>query len=298
MNSFAPSIFSFRLIRSFAVLIVCCLSGCSGSSNQVQQPVDQSEGQNSNNTTEPPNEVVAVKGLILIEENNGKRVFNAFFTPNSESDNPDQAFWSDDDRACYDSQLSIIAHESNDESLSSIPTLFAGSSIEFHDRGGKYLTLESQSLGDTVVYSSDIRWTDTELPQGTVVSLSENEWFAHSADIELFPLQQMELLEPDNALLAPDSRAVLWVSGENSSDRIRLVVSAPYAHEVNQGAELTTGGGIYCDLPDNGSFELPISALDRLGTTDSLHVSASRRRVSELSDSGSVLSVLQISNSQ
>lgn len=285
-------------MRAVGVLFACALSGCSGSLSPTQGAVDQGSGSSTPDSLEPPQGTVAINGRILIQENKGKRVFDAYFTDTLSSPGFGAQLWREENQACYTATGSAMTGAEGGTTTSIDTTYLAGSSIDIHAREGKYLSLEPQTLGNTVVYTSDIRWTDMSLPQDALLSVANSQWFPEGVGLALYPLLPIERIVPENGILLGQESAVLWESGDSLTDRIQVVFTVPYEYSASDDRSMIRLNRVYCDVRDNGSFDLPNDVRNAVGNPDTLHVSLSRRRTSELMHEGSALSVLQISNDQ
>ena len=278
------------------MILAGCLAACSNGSVPNSGATEEAQGSNGSPGNSTESNLDAVAGTVLIQERHGKRVFDAFFTHVTQQETESAMVWSADGQVCRASTLAIGDSSVALKPVNNMPTFLAVSSVNLHDRGGQFLSLTPQILGTTVVYSSDIRWMDSELPVGTYLSVRDSRWFPESATIELLPLQQIDRLEPETGLLSRSQSRLRWVSSGTEVDRIQLVFTPQYESVETMNAVTSDYQRVYCIVTDTGTFDLPDNVRDALGNPDNVHVLMSRRRTSSVEHDGSELTVHQISS--
>ena len=255
------------------------MSGCSDSSAPSTSSLVPTENgvsieEPSKNSSDASSDILPLRGTLIISENSGKRIIDAWFSRSISLAVQRNQLWSDSKNVCFESDTIEVAPQVNFSSSQKLER--AVESINITSRAGNYVTLSPQQLGDTVVYASDALWQDDGLPEDALLSLFAAQGYTSVQGIGLSPLSPLERLSPASGQLMPSDNAVRWRMVPDSDALILLQITALGEKEsVDEPPALQS---VQCELDDDGSFDLPDSIRDALGNPTFVSVATTRYR--------------------
>lgn len=266
------------------LLTLLCLfvvTGCGGGHDALDGPLD----------AEQP-----VNGFIVIEERQGKRVFDAWFSHTPPADSASTMLWQNGSQRCESLKISTVPDpEPLSDPIERVGSnwrqaLYAGDFIDISSRTGSIIRLHAQRYKEAVVYATDERWLDASLPDDARLSVPGSELFPAFDSVPLAPLESLVRERPADGVLLALSDPIVWQATGNRDDRVELVVSSD-ADSANQSDVLR----IWCSLDDSGSFTLPGVVQAAMAEASQAGVSLVRKREASYRSGDAALSVVQLS---
>lgn len=298
-----------RLRNSLAVLtLVLLLSACRGASDPTPKPSESAQNQPGTANvdqlaTEPIDQSgmapggMATTGTIVIEERNGKTVFDAFFSHNPVSTSAFGVIDRDiSPDVCSASALHADGSQSAPVELGAANSEAAykevGAALIIESRVGQFEALIKQQAGDLTVYAPDARWQSATLPDDAVLSFETTSTFDDLGTVELPPLQPLVWLAPETGVMTNPASSLRWEASFDEQVQIRLRLSAIDFSNSQNPVVIT----VSCNLTDDGLFDLPVE-FQRLLPDDEIGivVYAVRERVQEVQIDNTSLTVVQLS---
>jgi len=288
--------------------VVLLVSACRGASDPTPEPNDSAQNQLDNAnvdqlTTEPVDSnaieqsAMATTGTIVIEERNGKTVFDAFFSHNPVStpdiDVSEQNIRSD---VCSASLLHSDGSPGPPVELGAANSQAAykeaGAALIIESRVGQFEALIKQQAGDLTVYAPDARWQSTSMPDDAVLSFETGSNFDELGSVEVPPLQPLVWLAPETGVMTNPASSLRWEASLDELVKIRLRLSAIDFSDSQHPVVVT----VSCNLTDDGLFILPVE-FQRLLHSDEMGivVYAVRERVRQIQIDDTSLTIVQLS---
>jgi len=238
----------------------------------------------------------AISGTVIIEERNGKSVFDAFFSQNAES--ALHAVQSDNDILadhCEASALRVAIDSSSPVDLgaaSGEDDAGAGNVLTIESRVGQFEALVKQQAGDLTVYAPEMRWKSAALPQDAVLSFEPSSVFDQLGLVDIPPLLPLVWLAPETGVLSNPAASLRWEASLDEQVQIKLRLSAiDFSDSLNP-----TVVTVSCSLADDGMFTLPTELQRQLPDDDmGIVVYAVRERVQEIKVENTSFKVVQLS---
>jgi len=164
---------SQKMLLTFA--IAGHLSACGGVNSPDNHSVNQSNSEHVNNQQSD----VVTKGTIIVEERNGKTVFDAFFSQIAES----QPVAAMVDSSITDDSCSVSSVHSHMNASAPVDLGAAksagkyasiGTALIIESRVGQFEALVKQQVGDITVYAPNGRWKNVPLPEDALLSFDSD----------------------------------------------------------------------------------------------------------------------------
>lgn len=235
-------------------------------------------------------------GTIVLEERNGKTIFDGWFvqslvsdtTPAVSAANPGDDYCVVDSVNIDNVLSSSIDQNSNDWSeLESID-----GTVSIKSRAGDFESLVKQRAGDTTVYASSERWQSDALPDDAVLSFDANSIFGHMDGVDVPPLMPLVWTAPETGFMASAAATLSWEGSLNDEVRINLKLSSIDF----SSSENPTVTSIDCNLIDDGEFNLSAELQQQLPDDHTgIVVYAVREHVQQIQSDDSMLTVVQLS---
>ena len=266
------------------LLTLLCLflvAGCGGGHESVEGPLDAGQ---------------PVNGFIVIEERQGKRVFDAWFSHIPPVDAANTVLWQSGSQRCDSLVTSTVpTPEPISGPIERVgsnwrQTLYAGDFIDISSRTGSIIRLHAQRYEEAVVYASDERWLDTALPDDAQLSVPGSELFPAFDPVALAPVESLVRERPADGVLVALSDPIVWQASGNMDDRIELMVTSD-ADLANESGVLR----VWCSLDDSGSFTLPGVVQAAMLDASQTGVSLVRKRKASYRSGDATLTVVQLS---
>jgi len=293
------------LVPVLALAVLSLLSACGGGSTPSPDYVETDQNRPDSITVDQLNAeqsgvdqpAMAVNGTIVIEERNGKTVFDAFFSHMVES-----ASGSGPSQGVVNSEMCKMSAIRSDGTGNTAVELGAAHSEDGYTAVGAALTIESrvgqfealikQQVDDLTVYAPDARWQSDSLPEDAVLSFGADSIFDELDSLELLPLLPLVWLAPETGVMSNSAESLKWEPSLDEQAKIKLRLSAiDFSDSENPVVVSVT-----CDLIDDGLFSLPAEfqqALpdDKMGIV----IYAVRERVKEVKVENTSLTIVQLS---
>ena len=240
---------------------------------------------------------VPIKGTLVMEERDGKTVFDGWFSQSSvaELDNsPSSEVISED--FCEVETLAAHADElvgagpTTDQNSMQLQSI--GESLKIESRAGEFDALVKQEVGDTTVYATEKRWHSGELPDDGVLSFDNGSGFSSLDSVHVPPLMPLVWLAPETGVLNNAASALRWEASFNESVQIKLRLSAVDFRNSENPSVVT----VACNVIDDGLFTLPAEFQNQLPDDETgIVVYAMRERVQNIRNDDASLTVVQLS---
>lgn len=286
------------LRRNLPVLAaVLMVSACSGGSDSTREANDSAQKQPDNANVDQliteQNEIkqsaMATTGTIVIEERNGKTVFDAFFSHHTVA-TPDIGLPGQD---LNSDVCSVSALHSNGSPVElGAANSEVGAALIIESRVGQFEALIKQQAGDLTVYAPDARWQSGSLPDDAVLSFESDSGFDDLGSIEVPPLQPLVWLAPETGVMTNPASSLRWETSLDEQTQIKLRLSAIDFGDSQDPVVIT----VSCDLTDDGLFSLPVEFQRQLPDDEmGIVVYAVRERVRQVQINDTSLTVVQLS---
>lgn len=278
----------FRISTLSIVLTSVLLSACGGGGSS--SPVSSSNDVDFNNA------LMKMSGTIVVEERNGKTVFDGWFMQGATSDiTPVQSVSGNLEDTCHSSLVNIdniLASSSSqsDNSWSNLQSIDGSAGIQ--SRAGQFESLVVQQIDDTTVYAPSERWQSDALPDDAVLSFESESVFGKMSNVDVPPLLPLVWLAPETGVMSNAATMLRWEPSLNDEVRINLKLSAIDFSD----SENPVASSIDCSLVDDGQFTLS-DALQQTLPDDhtGIVVYAVRERVQQIENEDTSLTVVQLS---
>lgn len=287
-NFFLPAMTSSAPLKATAAVgLSCLLMACGGST--------------TNTDAERPGDVnnVALSGTVVLEERDGKTVFDGWFTQGNLELGAAQAPQIIESDSCVSSSVDASSVGTIvDENGAMMPAWQAGlngmgDKISIDSRVGEFETLFEQTHGDTTVYAPEYRWQSESQPDDAVLSFDESSVFGNLNSVEVAPLIPLVWISPESGVLSAAASSLRWEASFNNETLIRLRLSAIDFTDSQNPVVVT----VACQLVDDGLFTLPADFQEQLpGEHSGITVYAVRERVQQIIGDDSQLTVVQLSH--
>jgi len=278
--------FHKQLIGLCIVISTCGLSACGGGSTPTSNNSDQT-------AVDGP---MLTSGTIVVEERNGKTVFDGWFVQSLASElAPAMGAASvNEDRCQVDSvnihNVGASAAEQDSNAWNNLKNIDGAAGID--SRAGEFESLVKQSAGNTTVYAPSERWQSDALPDDSVLSFDADSFFGKLDNVDVPPLLPLVWSAPETGVMASAASTLRWEASGNEDVRINLKLSAIDF----SSSENPTVTSIDCRLIDDGEFSLSADLQQALPDDHSgIVVYAVRERVQQIRNDDSMLTVVQLS---
>ncbi len=262
------------------------LSACGGGGPSSTAPDNQGLGQGA----------LQLSGTIVVEERNGKTVFDGWFVQGTASDYPPLlgAGIDADDACAFDSvnMESVLAGAGSDSSgtWGGLQSINGHAAIE--SRTGEFESLVKQQIGDTAVYAPIERWKSEALPEDAMLSIESESSLAQIGGVAVPPLLPLVWLAPETGVMSSAAAELRWEASQNDEVRIKLKLSAIDFRDSDNPVVTS----VDCNLIDDGQFTLPVNLQQLLPDDDmGIVVYAVRERVQQIQNDDASLTIVQLS---
>jgi len=264
------------------------LIACGGGSSDSATPDKNIDSDNS-----------LISGTVVMEERDGKTVFDGWFSHGDLELGAAQALQTIDSDSCVGSSVNTDSvGELVDEHGSMTPAWQTGlsamgSEINIDSRVGQFESLIEHTIGNTTVYAPENRWQSESQPDDALLSFDSSSVFGNLNSVEVAPLMPLVWISPESGVLPAAATSLRWEASFNDETLIRLRLSA-IDFTDSQNPEVVT---IACRLVDDGLFTLPADFQVQLPSEHSgITVYAVRERVQQIVSDESQLTVVQLSH--
>lgn len=275
-----------QLIRLCTVISTCGLYACGGGSTPTTSVPDQA-------LVDGP---MLTSGTIVVEERNGKTVFDGWFVQSlvSELAPAMGAASMIEDRCQVDSvninDIGASSGQQDSNAWNDLKQIDGTAGIE--SRAGAFESLVKQSAGNTTVYAPSERWQSDALPDDSVLSFDADSFFGKMDNVDVPPLMPLVWSAPETGIMSSAASALRWEASGNDDVRIKLKLSA-IDFRSSENPIVTS---IDCSLVDDGEFSLSADLQQQLPDDHSgIVVYAVRERVQQIQNDDSMLTVVQLS---
>ena len=242
-------------------------------------------------------------GTVVVEERNGKTVFDGWFSQTSafeETAGPIDKTITED--VCHISSIAVdeaIATSALNESpvilgAAQSDTEYAsvGQSLSIDSRLGVFESLVEQQAGETTVYAPEERWQSDEVPEDAFLSFPTDSIFGRLGSITIPTLMPLVWVSPEKGVLMDVSSSLRWEPSFNEEVKIKVRLSAVDFSDAENPAVVT----VSCDLVDDGLHTLTAEFQQQIPKDNmGIAVYAVRERVQQISGDDSNLTVVQLS---
>lgn len=241
----------------------------------------------------------SMTGTVVIEERNGKTVFDGWFTQTSASEalaGPVDSTISEDScqvssvRAdgVQNAALELAAAQPADEHAS------VGQAVKIESRLGEFESLVRQQVGATTVYAPEERWKSVALPDDAVLSIDadEDSGLGELGSLAIPPIMPLVWLVPESGVMTSAASSLQWEPSFNEEVKIKLRLSAIDFSD----SEFPVVVSISCDLIDDGLYTLPAEFQQQLpDDVMGISVYAVREHVQHIENGDTSLNIVQLS---
>lgn len=235
--------------------------------------------------------VAKINATVNIQEKGGKQVIDAWFTRSQNDSAAVEPLWSDAGDACYALAVPLVSAHSE---AGKVVYEQAATAITIEGRTGNYVRLLPQRAAGTVVYASDARWLDVDLPPDAVLSMVSSEPFTALQGVALTPLPRLERDNPASARLLRGETSIRWQASTASADQLRLTLRAvQLAEDVRVEPRLQV---VWCTLTDDGAFDVPSLIRNAFGDAQFINVDMQRYRQTRIENATTTLTIIQSSS--
>jgi len=281
------------LVPVLSMVLLYLLGACSGGSTPTLDTIDQLKPEQSGTGQA----TMTVNGTIVIEERNGKTVFDAFFSHTAESASGTGLM-----DEVTNSEMCTVSSIRYDGSANTAVKLGAahdegeytavGAALAIESRVGQFEALIKQQLDDLTVYAPDARWQSVPLPQDAVLSFDSNSILDELDSVELLPLLPLVWLAPETGVMSNPAESLKWEPSLDTHAKVKLRLSAIDFSDSQNPVVVT----VSCELIDDGLFNLPVEFQrelpdDKMGIV----IYAVRERVKEVKVENTSLTIVQLS---
>jgi len=237
-----------------------------------------------------------LSGTIVVEERNGKTVFDGWFVQGAASDmSPVLSAGKSADDDCEVKSVSIenVLASSSEQSTNSWTNLQSiDGNAGIASRAGEFDSLIKQQVDSTTVYAPDERWQSDALPDDAVLSFGTESVFGEMSNVDVPPLLPLVWLAPTTGVMSNAAAVLKWEPSLKDDVRIKLKLSVIDFND----SQNPTVSSIDCNLIDDGQFTLPVDLQQTLPDDHTgIVVYAVRERVQRIQSEDTSLTVVQLS---
>lgn len=268
-------------------LLCACGGGSTASTNDLIETVS-------------PTVPMQLSGTIVVEERNGKTVFDGWFVQSHQNEQSNQSNSSQlMEDTCFSDSINVddivqlgaaSAAGENDDLLSNLQTI--NGSVKIQTRAGDFASLVHQQVGETHVYATEERWQSNALPDDSILSVDSNASIGALDGVDVPPLQPLVWITPESGVMSNAATTLRWEPTNDNTVHINLKLSAIDFRTSNNPVVTS----IDCKLMDDGEFSLSAHLQQQLADDQmGIVVYAVRERVQKITNVDTALTVVQLS---